>query len=448
MALSAIPELESATIHDGLQPGIAGRAPRVGVLYPSGWGNLGDEAILQATFDGLRQQWPNVAVRAFTLHPERTATNHGVAAEALTGVNPPMFQLARRELPFAVRASRALANRTRRIPLAGKVCAIAADFTAAIVFEPAAVRSAWHWLRSADLLLAAGGGQLDAIWGGTWGQPYALARWAFLAKRAGVPFAFLSVGFGGASSWLSRRLMRYAVRNAVYCSVRDVGSRDLTRGLGVDRDLPVVPDLAFALECDERHPRRRPGYDIGISPMVYLRPGSWPREDRLAYERIVSLWADLVTARVMQGDRVHLFVSDPGDMSAVWEVWAVLSEEIRAGCSVSQAATPNQLLEFYRGLDFCVSSRLHGVLLALVAGCPVVGLSHERKVRAVMADAGMSDFCTDLTTATVDVVESRLRNLAEQLDERSRTLNEYSGQARAAIRRQEDMLPRLLRNRQ
>jgi polysaccharide pyruvyl transferase WcaK-like protein len=255
------------------------------VLYPSGWGNLGDEAILQATFEGLRQQWPDVVLRAFTLHPERTATNHAVEAEHLTGVNPPMFHSRRDVNPFPVRAARALANRTRRIPVAGRMCGIAADLTAAIVFEPASVRSAWRWLQTADLLLAAGGGQLDAVWGGTWGQPYALARWAWLARRAGVPFAFLSVGFGGAPSWLSRRLMRYAVRAAAYCSVRDIGSRSLTQGLGVSRELPVVPDLAFALGCGSPLPRNRPGYDIGISPMVYLRPGSWPREDREAYSR-------------------------------------------------------------------------------------------------------------------------------------------------------------------
>jgi polysaccharide pyruvyl transferase WcaK-like protein len=356
-----------------------------------------------------------------------------------------MFHSPRGDGSFLVRATRAIAHRTRRIPLAGRMCAVAADLIAAMAFEPASLWSAWRWLQTADLLLAAGGGQLDATWGGTWGQPYALARWAWLARRAGVPFAFLSVGFGGASNWLSRRLMRYAVRSAAYCSVRDVGSRTLTLGLGVKRDLPVVPDLAFALECGSPRPPRRPGYDIGVSPMVYLRPSSWPREDRAAYERIVALWADLVSARVAQGDRVHLFVSDPGDMSAVWEVWARLGDQARAGCSVSQAETPDQLLEFYRGLDVVISSRLHGVLLAVVAGRPVVALSHERKVRAVMTDAGVSAFCTDLTTSTLDQVEATLQSLLGQLDQCAERLQEYALGARSAIQRQEQLLPRLLK---
>jgi polysaccharide pyruvyl transferase WcaK-like protein len=419
--------------------------PRIGVLYPSGWGNLGDEAILQATFVGLRRLWPDAELRAFTLHPERTARNHGVEAEPLTGVNRPMFHSPLGDGPWVVRASRALAHRSRPIPLAGKMFRAAADLTAALAFEPLAVKSAWRWLRTADLVLAAGGGQIDATWGGTWGQPYALARWAFMARRARVPFAFLSVGFGTVSSWLSRRFMRYAVTGATYVSMRDAGSRSLTLELGVCRDLPVVPDLAFSLETGSPLAPRRPGYDIGISPMVYLRPSSWPREDRVAYERIVGLWADMVSARVSQGDRVHLFVSDPGDISAVREVWAKLDDRARAGCSVSEAETPGQLMEFYRGLDVAISSRLHGVLLALAAGRPVLALSHERKVRAVMSDAGAGEFCRDLTTATLDQVEVTLASLLGRLDECAEAVRTYAGNARTAIRQQEEFLPQLLK---
>ena len=55
-------------------------APRIGVLYPSGAGNLGDEAILQATFTAIRSRWPDAHLRAFTLHPAKTAARHGVPA--------------------------------------------------------------------------------------------------------------------------------------------------------------------------------------------------------------------------------------------------------------------------------------------------------------------------------------------------------------------------------
>jgi len=420
-------------------------SPRIGILYPSGWGNLGDEAILQATFQALRDRWPRVDLRAFTLHPAKTASNHNVEAEPLTGVSRPLFCAPRTEEPLVVRAAQSVARRTRRVPVVWRLSRWVSSCIADLVFEARSVARARRWLETADLVLASGGGQLDDVWGGAWGQPYALARWAWQAKRAGVPFAFLSVGFGGASSWLSRRFLRYAVENSTYCSVRDQGSRALTKGIGVRKDIGVVPDLAFSLDCDQSTTSERPGFDIGVSPMTYLRPGSWPGADRLEYERLVGLWADIVSSIVSEGNRAKLFVSAPEDMVAVNDVWDRLSEETRAGTSIHQAANPDSLLDFYRGVDVVISSRLHGVVLAMVAGRPVVALSHERKVRTVMQDAGASASCAELATATVAETMLMIRAVLDDLDSCSETLRGYVRGANTAVSEQHDMLPQLIR---
>ena len=429
------------------EPQAVTRAPRIGVLYPSGWGNLGDEAVLQVTFAALRKRWPDVSVRAFTLHPGRTSANHRVEAEPLTGVNRYLFGAPLGEGPFAVRAARGMARRVQNIPLVGGLAERASNWVATLVFEAISLNAAWRWLRTADLLIASGGGQIDDVWGGTWGQPYALARWAWLAKRAGVPFAFFSVGYGGASGWLSRRLLRYAVDSATYCSIRDVGSRALTLGLGVDRDLPIVPDLSFVLTRPSPLPARRPGYDIGISPMVYQRPGNWPVENRTAYERFVALWANLATSMVAKGNRVHFFISNPTDMTAVQEVWERLDETTRARCKIAAPETPNALLEVYRGLDLVVASRFHGVLLAILSARPVLALSHDRKVRSAMSEAGISDYCADLDTASEEQAAGMLQDLTDQLAPLARRLRDYAEAAGSAVRQQDDLIPTLLKRR-
>jgi polysaccharide pyruvyl transferase WcaK-like protein len=421
------------------------RPIRIGVLYPSGWGNLGDEAVLQATFAALRRSWPLVELRAFTLHPTRTTANHGVATDPLTGINRPLFCAPRTEEPFPVRAVRSLARRTRDIRYVGRIAHWGAERSADVVFELTSLTRAWRWLKTADLVLASGGGQLDDVWGGALGQPYALARWAWLAKRARVPFAFLSVGFGGASSWLSRRMLRYAVNEAAYCSVRDSGSRALTAQLGVRRELHVVPDLAFGLKSSVPRAAKRPGCDVAISPMTYLRPGSWPNANLAEYQRLVGLWADVVSGAAREGHRVHLFVSAPEDMAAVEDVWNRLAETTRAVTTINQAANPDELLEFYRGMDMVVSSRLHGVLLAMVAGRAVIALSHERKVRTLMNDAGASASCGDLATATVDQTMAMVRAVSDDLEACAARLSDYAAKAAAAVAEQHGLLPELVR---
>lgn len=419
--------------------------PRIGVLYPSGAGNLGDEAILEATFAAIRARWPDAQIRAFTLYPERTAANHGVEAEPLTGINRKLFGAPRSDESLPIRAMAAIARRTRKIPVVRRATGWSSYLLSTFIYEGAALRRAWRWLRTADLVLASGGGQLDAVWGGTWGQPYALARWAWLSRRAKVPFAFLSVGYGGTPTPLSRQLMRYAVSHSSYCSVRDAGSRALTQQLGVEHELPIVPDLAFALRADAPVRPRRPGYDVALSPMVYLRAGSWPMEDQQAYAKYIALWADLVRDRVSAGDRVHLFVTDPADSDAVKDVWALLSAETRRSCMVENAVTPRELLEFFRRVDVVISSRLHGVLLSIVAGRPVLALSHERKVRTLMQDVEMPELALELKTATATEAGARLETLMADLDSHARRLRSYAAAARSAVNRQDDLLPQLLR---
>jgi len=445
--LSAISIPQSSEVRPLSFEGKAERAPQIGVIYPSGWGNLGDEAIMQATFQALREQWPNVSIRAFTLHPERTAANHRVDTEFLTGVNSRMFLSPRGDGPLPIRIAKGVARRTRKIPFIGGIFAASADFTATVVLEAMSLRTAWRWLQSADLLLAAGGGQLDAVWGGTWGQPYALARWAWLAKRAGVPFAFLSVGYGAARTRMSRAFLRYAISAADYCSLRDAGSRDLTEQLGARTDLPVVPDLAFRLKSRASLAPRRPGFDVAMSPMAYMRPGSWPEENAAEYDRYLTLWAQVTAERVERGDRVHFFVTDPTDTVAVQEVWDRLDDAARERCSIAEPMSPSDLLEFYRSVDVVISSRLHGVLLAIVAARPVVGLSHERKVRALMTDAGVAAFCLDLSTTSVRDVSAHFMSLTQQLEECTRSLRDFAARSRKSVKRQEAVLSRLMRSR-
>jgi polysaccharide pyruvyl transferase WcaK-like protein len=181
--------------------------------------------------------------------------------------------------------------------------------------------------------------------------------------------------------------------------------------------------------------------------MVYLRPGNWPTADASAYERFVDLWAAIVVDRVVRGDRVHLFVTDPADMKAVADVRGKLDARTRDKCSINEHRTPDALLTFFRQMDIVVSSRLHGVLLAINTGRPVLAISHERKVRAVMGDVGLTAYCTDLPTVSAEQVSAMLRELTKNLGSCERKLAEYVSWARAAIRQQDEMLPHLMRRR-
>jgi hypothetical protein len=68
-----------------------------------------------------------------------------------------------------------------------------------------------RFLRSLDLLVVSGGGQLDEYWGGPRAHPFTLAAWTRLAHSVGVPIALLSVGADVVRSPLTRVFLRTAL---------------------------------------------------------------------------------------------------------------------------------------------------------------------------------------------------------------------------------------------
>ena len=130
--------------------------------------------------------------------------------------------------------------------------------------------------------MVAGGGQLDEEWGGSWAHPYALMKWAVLARAAGSSVIFLSVGGCRAELRLTKVLLRIALSLACYRSYRDEGSRQLALAITPSADGPVVPDLAFSLPVT-RQPlivdSNSAELRVGVSPIAFARPGMWPTEN-------------------------------------------------------------------------------------------------------------------------------------------------------------------------
>ena len=132
---------------------------------------------------------------------------------------------------------------------------------------------AFGHLRSVGVLIFSGGGQLDDEWGGAGEHPWAMFKWALLARLRNGRVLFLSVGYGKLQTRWSRLLVRLALSLADYRSFRDAGSLVLVRNCGLARMDPVVPDLAYARpDRFERGPLTGPIRTVGICPMAYGDP--------------------------------------------------------------------------------------------------------------------------------------------------------------------------------
>ncbi len=89
-------------------------------------------------------------------------------------------------------------------------------------------------MRTLDIFVVSGGGQLLNSWGGPWDYPYTIFKWVLLAKLSGTKCYFVNVGAGPLKRPLSKFFITRALALANYVSFRDQKSRELAQDIGFE----------------------------------------------------------------------------------------------------------------------------------------------------------------------------------------------------------------------
>ena len=322
-----------------------GRGPRVLVCAWAGSTNLGDELVLAGVLVRLRGAGAVPVV--LSRDPAATTRDHAVQA------------VARRDLLGAV--------------------------------------------RSCDAVVLGGGGLLQDVTS-SWNLPYHLAPVA-AALAAGLPVVGLGLGAGPLRTRGGRAQVGGLLPRLREVAVRDAGSAEVLRGLGVPtsvtadaawaglpaRDLPGQATHDVVAVCPRRvaHPhglaRLAP---VGAARRLRRVRARWRRgradgrgedeEQRLS--RSAGALADLVAATGLRLRLVALDTAADGpecDALADRLPGSVEAEVVRP----SRAA----VRDVVGGARLVVATRLHGAVLGLADGRPVVALAYDPKVASLAA---------------------------------------------------------------
>jgi polysaccharide pyruvyl transferase WcaK-like protein len=407
------------------------RPVRVAFVSPSGLGNLGDAAIIESFLAGLRRRRPGADIVGFTLNPADTQVRHGVDATTCGAFSLPHYTIRRapraparpgddgdREAPDdAPRPSR-LRQAVAALPGARR----GRRAVAMAVAELRHRREVAARLAGFDHVVVSGGGQLDEFWGGPFGHPYTLFRFAGAARRAGARLAILSVGTGTLATPLGRRFVRRALEGAGYRSFRDARSRELAGPAGAQAGDPIVPDLAYGLPValPARSPSPRGSLRIGVAPMCYADPRVWPRPDAARYAHHLASMASIAARAVRAGHEVAMFGTDRPDAAPVAECHAIAAGQLtydeRARLRIAPVDDVAALMALYATFDAVAAARFHGVLLAHVVGCPVLAVSHERKVATLMSELGHDAYCLPIDELAPEAAGAALTELLARRD--------------------------------
>lgn len=390
---------------------------QIALLTPYTGSNLGDAAIQDAVIANLRLRIPDVQFSGVSLNGDNFLDRHGQDAFPLCAADGTFYRMHRGKVSDApgeglaawpssekVRGSAWVQRALRSVPLLFKGLKAAYGFFRRLFREARHCAGGYHFLRTKDLLIVSGGGQFDEEWGGPWGHPFTLFKWAVLARMAGVTYAVASVGSCKMESLTTRFFLTKALRAAGYRSYRDAKSRDDAASLmpGAHTDA-VVPDMAFSLPDSElpappRTTSLAPGrMKVAINVIAYARPGSWPSPNRAVYERYVKEMAETMSSLIERGYVLSVVCSSIGDDDHVVRELLECLEKRSAGRVGREILTPKilswrDLVASLRGADLLIASRLHCAILGIRSKVPTIAISFDSKVDRMMKDVGQADY--------------------------------------------------------
>ena len=392
---------------------------KIGILSPSGTGNLGDEATVAVLIQEIRSRYPQAEIYGLTANPDDTRERHGIAAyparnNTRTQRSPAIPNGPRDTI--SIRRTDLIKACFKNIPLffAGlKALQTAPGLLANTIGEVAFLTRSFRRVRGTNLLIVAGSGQLCDNFYGVWGFPYTLLKWSVLARLSGARLAYLSCGAGPIDSPLSRIFIKAALRLSDYRSFRDAGSSKLVEKIGVSGTNPVFPDLVFSSKLSANGGSAGKSRIVAINPFPHCDHRYWPVNEPEAYSSYVNRLASVASWLINHNYTVLFFPTQiRADVLVIEDVKRILMKDptldLRQRLVVRTTSTFQDLIAQLAAADMVVASRFHGVLISFLLNKPVLALSHHPKVDNLMRDMGQSDFVLDIGTFDSKTVASRI----------------------------------------
>lgn len=265
--------------------------------------------------------------------------------------------------------------------------------------------------RKADWIIGTGGHYLtDVYYPGKLGLLWEIQH----CNRIGKNVILLGQSFGPIENKLYRQITRRILNKVDIITVRDRRSYENLREMGVDTEVRLTADLAFSMDtkkADTSLNRVEEDPDIRGDPAISISVRDWPYFDRGGMETylsgIASICKELVRDR---GATVYFLSTCTGyggyhtdDRIPANKVCDRLPEDIEDNTHiVSGEYTPQELIRFYSDIDFHIGTRMHSLVLAILAKTPVIGIEYQFKTTGMMEMFDLENYVMSIENVDED----------------------------------------------
>lgn len=294
-----------------------------------GFGNVGDEAVLQVIVQGVRKRDPNIEISVLSAFPSLTRETYHVNA---------IFRYC----------------------------------------WPKIIKALW----SSDVFVS-GGGTLfqNSTSNRSLFYYLGLVLLAMLMRKKTVVFA---QGFGPLKGIFSRAFLRFVLSRVNLITLRDQDSFEQVKKMGIrNQSLYVTADPTAILKIPSGDEGKRVLKLEGIAktdrPLLGIAVRSLPK----AKKELFAALAKTVDWLSKEYNYLPVFIlfQAPRDMGGASKISELMQEKSNL---IFRVCKPNEMLGLVSQLDLLIGMRLHSLIFAAMNCIPMLGLSYDPKVKAFM----------------------------------------------------------------
>lgn len=243
--------------------------------------------------------------------------------------------------------------------------------------------------------------QIDAviIGGGDIVTPYNFDKYYFPEVLKDHPTWIYGVGVVrhyAEETWPEEEVAknRERIKRAIRFVVRDESSASIARRLRLHEHVECLPDLAFSYRQTSLYPIHKSRYHKLMGVCVYSY-STYPLDSM----------ATLLAHYATEGYQI-IFIPMVNQNNTFTDIptCKLLREKVekQVGQNRTLMLSPkydlNLIHSWIRSLDYFISSKLHPSLVALIEGVPVLCLSDQGKVAALMERYGLGEYALSIRT--------------------------------------------------
>ncbi|MDV2684326.1 polysaccharide pyruvyl transferase family protein [Alkalihalophilus lindianensis] len=269
------------------------------------------------------------------------------------------------------------------------------------------VKESYKVMKGLDLLIVGGGGLLMDMYKRD-APLYSVL--GMTGKRAGCQVVVYGVGAGPIKTSTGRFFIKKLVNLAESVSVRDGDSKALLEKIGANKEVHVIGDPAFSVPAEQTHKPTQVIKKVGVTAVPYFSQQYWPTPDVDKYHTYVKGMAAQLDRLITEKNVEITFYSTkfPEDVQVTKDILAEMKNE-GSTTIIEDNLHPKDIVRISAEQDLIIGTRLHSLILSVVAETPVIGVGYHHKVLDFMQLMEMDMYgvpIENVTTETTTIVDA------------------------------------------